>query len=31
MFPSYFPHKVTNVTNGKRTSLSAWYKGPKLK
>ena len=31
MFPSYFSHKVTNVTNGKRTSLSAWYKGPKLK
>ena len=28
VFPSYFPHKVTPVTEGKRTTLVLWKKGP---
>lgn len=31
IFPSYYFHKVENVTSGERITLSTWYEGPKLK
>lgn len=31
IFPSYFPHRVTEVTKGKRNSLVGWIEGPRWK
>jgi len=31
VFPSYIPHKVSNVTFGKRISLTQFYLGPKFR
>ena len=31
IFPSYFLHRVTNVTKGKRRSLVLWVTGPPIK
>ena len=30
VFPSFMPHRVTPVTQGKRLSLVAWMEGPKF-
>lgn len=31
IFPSFLQHRVTPVTNGKRTTISRWVNGPTLK
>ena len=31
IFPSWFFHKVTPVTKGKRISITIWSKGPKFR
>jgi len=31
IFPSWIPHRVTPVTEGRRISLVAWMQGPKFK
>lgn len=30
-FPSYLPHRVTQITKGTRYSLVAWFEGPRWK
>jgi len=31
VFPSFHPHRVTNITKGIRHSIVGWYEGPKFR